>query len=66
MNINMHIINDDFKKELSAAINQSVLPILKKLDYDLTVAIDYVPDVSLSIRVSTVPGVYNKEDWKEL
>lgn len=60
------MLDQEFEKELSAAIKKSVLPVLKKLDCDLTVAIDYVPDASLNIRISTVPELYKEENWKEI
>ena len=59
----MNVIDEEFKQKLSAAINESVLSILQKIDCDLTVAIDYVPDAPLNVRISTAHELYKEENW---
>lgn len=54
------------KKEILPVIKEQIEPTLRQIERDLTLVVDYVPDVSVRVRLSREGGIYNKEDFVEL
>ena len=54
------------KKEILPVIKEQIEPTLRQIKRDLTLVVDYVPDVSVRVRLSRESGIYNREDFVEL
>lgn len=54
------------KKEILPVIKEQIEPTLRQIKRDLTLVVDYVPDVSIRVRLSRESGIYNQEDFVEL
>ena len=54
------------KKEILPVIKDQIEPTLRQIKRDLTLVVDYVPDVPIHIRLSREPGIYNRENFIEL
>lgn len=54
------------KKEILPVIKEQIEPTLKQIKRDLTLVVDYVPDVSVRVRLSRESGIYNQEDFVDL
>lgn len=54
------------KKQLGPAIREHIAPLLENIHGDLSVCIDYVPDVAPRIRAGRQPGLYSEDDWETI
>lgn len=54
------------KKEILPVIKEQIEPTLKQIKRDLTLVVDYVPDVSVRVRLSRESGIYNQDDFVDL
>lgn len=54
------------KKDILPVIKESIEPTLKQIQRDLTLVVDYVPGVSVRVRLSRESGLYNQEDFVDL
>ena len=54
------------KKEILPVIKEQIEPTLRQIKRDLTLVVDYVPEVSVRVRLSRDSGLYNQDDFVEL
>lgn len=54
------------KKDILPVIKEQIEPILSQIKRDLTLVVDYVPDVSVRVRLSRESGIYKEEDFVDL
>lgn len=54
------------KKEILPVIKEQIEPTLKQIKRDITLVVDYVPNVSVRVRLSRESGIYNQEDFVDL
>ena len=54
------------KKEILPVIKEQIEPTLRQIKRDLTLVVDYVPDVSVRVRLSRESGLYNQDDFVDL
>ncbi|MBO4844685.1 MAG: hypothetical protein J5490_08960 [Bacteroidales bacterium] len=54
------------KKEILPVIKEQIEPTLRQIKRDLTLVVDYVPNVSIRVRLSRESGIYNKEEFVDL
>ena len=54
------------KKEILPVIKDQIEPTLCQIKRDITLVVDYVPDVSVRVRLSRESGIYNQEDFVDL
>lgn len=54
------------KKEILPVVKEQIEPTLGQIRRDLTLVVDYVPDVAVRVRLSREPGIYKEEDFVEL
>lgn len=54
------------KKEILPVIKEQIEPTLRQIKRDLTLVVDYVPEVSVRVRLSRESGLYNQDDFVEL
>ena len=54
------------KKEILPVIKEQIEPTLRQIKRDLTLVVDYVPDVSVRVRLSRESGKYNQKDFVDL
>ena len=57
---------DIIKKEILPVIKEQIEPTLRQIKRDLTLVVDYVPDVSVRVRLSRESGIYKQEDFVDL
>ena len=57
---------DIIKKEILPVIKEQIEPTLRQIKRDLTLVVDYVPDVSVRVRLSRESGLYKQEDFVDL
>ena len=54
------------KKDILPVIKEQIEPTLRQIKRDLTLVVDYVPDVSVRVRLSRESGIYKQEDFVDL
>ena len=54
------------KKEILPVIKEQIEPTLRQIKRDITLVVDYVPDVSVRVRLSRESAIYNQEDFVDL
>lgn len=57
---------DLIKKEILPVIKEQIEPILRQIKRDLSLVVDYVPNVSVRVRLSRENGIYKQEDFVDL
>ena len=57
---------DIIKKEILPVVKEKIEPTLNQIQRNLTLVVDYVPDVAVRVRLSREQGIYNDDDFVEL